>query len=148
MYQRTLRVGVSCEARAQSTAFAHRFRNPLYHLHALRIGIPKRKFVHSHLAAKAREAVDEEWAAHSCGSHQSDFHDSVISFLAIFRSGFPLPAAIRLSCFSISFQRSLFIDFLRLFTVGITEDPPAPVVASAPQIFPARRQSSSGHPAR
>jgi hypothetical protein len=92
--------------------------------------------------------MDEQWAAHPGGSHQRDFHDPVISSLAIFREGFPLPVAIRLSCFSISFQWSLFINFLRLCSVGIIEEPPAPVVASAPQIFPARRQSSSAHPAR
>src|SRR5580658_4733799 len=84
-FQRTLRLRVSREARAQSTSLAHSFRNPLNDLDALRIGIPKRKLVHSHIAAKACEAVDEEWAAHSCGSHQSDFHGGVMSSLAIFR---------------------------------------------------------------
>src|SRR5579872_57362 len=149
-FEGVLGIGISFESRAESTSFAHRSRNSLHDLHAFRIGIPKRQLVQPHIAAKACETVDQQWGSNPCGSNQSDLHDGAISSITITMSwrGFSTRTAIRVPRVSIRVQRSFLINFFKLSRVGMAEDPPAQVVASAPQTLPARKQSSSAHPAR
>src|SRR5487761_412193 len=105
-FQGMLGVGISCEARAESAPLAHRFRNPLHDLHAFGIGVPERQLVQPHVAAKARETVDQQWGPNPRSSDQSDLHDGAISSVTMSRRGFSKRGAIRVPVSQLHFSEA------------------------------------------
>src|SRR5215469_3988583 len=112
----------------------------------MRVGVPKCDVAKSQLVACGCQAMNQQGGSYSRRSDERDFHNRLLfsrrRFILIAFSSQFLPAARFETC------QSLLINSFSLWLDGIAPDPPGTVVASAPQTFPARRQSSSGHPDR
>src|SRR5580698_729481 len=92
-----LGIGIRFEMRAKLASLAHRFRDPLHRFQALQICIPKCQLVQLYAAAKACQAVDQEWGPNPRGSDESDLHDGVMSSRTISRRAIPMRIGIRLA---------------------------------------------------